>query len=261
MSAHFLSGIDWQRPWLAPLLPAAAPLLQAVDWQVAVNAAAAAGGLHNQNGLPIQFVPQAELPAGVAYEAFIGATGRIPTRDNLHDFFNALVWLTFPRVKTRLNALQAAEIAQSGCDKRGKLRDATTIFDENAALLVTRSTELVDALRGHRWQEAFVTRRVAFEQDCEVWLFGHALMEKLVSPYKAITAHAWVVRVGADFFELPAASRRRLIDEKVATELASGLVTADFTPLPVLGVPGWSAQQDALYYEDAAVFRSRREAR
>ena len=58
----------------------------------------------------MRFVPQAELPAGIAYETFISETGGVPTRDNLHDFFNALVWLTYPKIKVRLNAMQALEI-------------------------------------------------------------------------------------------------------------------------------------------------------
>ncbi len=58
-----------------------------------------------------RFVPQESLPEGTAYEEFISATGNVPTRDNLHDFFNGLVWQTFPLIKRELNALQAAQIA------------------------------------------------------------------------------------------------------------------------------------------------------
>ena len=36
-----------------------------------------------------------------AYEQFIFATGRCPVRPGLHDFFNGLVWLRFPRTKRR----------------------------------------------------------------------------------------------------------------------------------------------------------------
>jgi Protein of unknown function (DUF3025) len=261
MSAHFLSGIDWQRPWLAPFWSVAATILPVADTLAALNAAAIAGQLRNQNEFPIHFVPQAELPVGMAYEACINLTGRVPTRDNLHDFFNALVWLTFPQIKARLNALQAAEIARLKGAHRGKLRDAATIFDENAALLVSSNADLINALRDHRWHEVFVMRRAEFNRDCEVWLFGHALLEKLISPYKAITAHAWVMPVDAGFFKLVPASRCALIDERVARELVPSLVTAHFTPLPILGVPGWQEDQDATFYSDFAVFRRKREAR
>jgi hypothetical protein len=76
---------------------------------------------------------------GTAYEEFIGATGCVPTRDNLHDFFNGLVWQSFPLVKRQLSALQAAQIAVAGVGKiRGPARD------------LNAGRALVDDLRAHR---------------------------------------------------------------------------------------------------------------
>ena len=267
-----LAGIDWSRPWYASVRAAAERVLadgpdsgrSAGNIVAALNAQAAALKLCNQRGLPLTFVAQSALPEGMAYEAFIDATGAVPTRDNLHDFFNALVWLSFPRIKCRLNALQAAQIALAGVGKsRGAARDGATIFDENAALLVVRDAPpgraLVEALRGHDWRGAFVARRASFGPDAEVCLFGHALMEKLVAPYKAITAHTRVLLAGDAFFALPEHARRAWIDAAVAQDLAeNGLSTADFTPLPVLGVPGWWQGQDDAFYADAAVFRPKR---
>lgn len=257
MKAVFHDQIDWRQPWLIPLQAVAAPILQAPDWRQALDAAAVRAGLRNHRDLPIRFVPQDDLPPNTAYEAFISDAGCVPTRDNLHDFFNAMVWLTWPNVKRQLNALQAAEIKRSPAAGRGKLRDAATIFDENAVVLISRDPALVDALRAHRWREAFVERRAAFGRDCDVRLFGHALMEKLVAPYKAITAHAWVVAVDDVYFSMPAAERAHFIDARVSAQLTHGLSTADFTPLPVLGVPGWW-QQDEAFYADASVFRPKR---
>jgi hypothetical protein len=266
-----LPRIDWSQPWYDSVRPAFARLaidtatgVEHADWIAAFNAGAAALGLSNAAGQAVRFVPQEALPEGQAYEQFIGATGCVPTRDNLHDFFNALVWLTFPRIKQQLNALQSAQIALAGVGKsRGPARDAATIFDENSALLVVRdsaaSAALVAALRGHRWQEAFCQRREAFGGDAEVWLFGHALMEKLVAPRKAITAHTRVVAAGDDYFALAADARRAWIDHHVAGALAvEPLTTAGFTPLPVLGVPGWWPQQDDAFYGDTSVFRPKR---
>ena len=264
-----LPSIDWTRPWYATVLPARGRLdLQRHAVIEALNLQARAQDLRNPSGLPLGFVPQADLPEGVAYEAFIGATGGVPTRDNLHDFFNALVWLTFPLIKRQLNALQAAQIALSGVGKsRGPARDGATIFDENSALLVLRDSQaghaLDAALRAHDWQGVFVDQRAQFgaKGDADVWLFGHALMEKLVAPYKAITAHTRVVFAGDDYFALDDAARRAWLDAKVAQELAQqGLSTADFTPLPVLGIPGWWPEQDARFYGDTTVFRPKRKA-
>lgn len=259
----FLAGVDWERPWLDSIRAAAARIACAGNWRDALNGEVTSAALANHLGKPIRFVSQADLPPGMAYEAFISATGGVPTRDNLHDFFNALVWLTFPRIKVQLNALQAAEIARTGTGgdrpgSRGRVRDAATLFDENAAVLVVRDADVLDALRSHRWREAFLDRRHDFWRACEVWMFGHALMEKLVHPYKAITAHAWPVMADGAFDGLPHAGKVAWIDDAVSRQLRAGLSTAGFTPLPVLGVPGWWDGQDAVFYADTAVFRPRR---
>ena len=91
----------------------------------------------------------------------------------------------------------------------------------------------------------------------EVWLFGHALMEKLVAPYKAITAHTRVVLAGDDYWVLDDAGRRAWLDRDEAARLASeGLGKGGFTPLPVLGVPGWwDANESPDFYADENVFR------
>ncbi|MBB3119916.1 DUF3025 domain-containing protein [Pseudoduganella violacea] len=259
------ADIDWSRPWFASVRDVASRSdLSGSSVIDTFCAQASALGLRNHLGLPLSFVPQAALPEGTAYEEFIGATGGVPTRDNLHDFFNGLIWLTFPHVKRQLNALQAAQIARDGVGKsRGPARDAATIYDENSALLVVRDNAdgaaLVDALRNHRWREAFVERRAMFGTDAEVWLFGHALMEKLVAPYKAITAHTRVLLADDRYFALDPVARRAWIDERETRLLEQeGLSNAGFTPLPVLGIPGWWPQQDDDFYNDAAVFRPKR---
>jgi len=264
-----LSQIDWSRPWYDAVRPAWLEVarlgLGGDDFIDAFNRNATALGLRNGVGLPLRFVPQSALPEGTAYEEFIGATGQVPTRDNLHDFFNGLVWQTFPLIKRQLNALQAAQIAQAGIGKsRGPARDAATIFDENAALLVVREGDsgraLVDELRAHGWLSALHDKRAVFESDVRIWLFGHALMEKLVAPRKAITAHTRVIFAGDDVLALGPGEQRAWLDAHVADELArEGLTTAAFTPLPVLGVPGWWPGQDRDFYLDTTVFRPKRQ--
>jgi hypothetical protein len=262
------SQIDWRPSWYDSVRDAAGAIdLDGASIIPSFNAQAASRELCNHQGLPLRFVPQSALPEGVAYEEFIGATGNVPTRENLHDFFNALVWLSFPHIKRQLNALQAAQIAQDGVGKsRGPARDAATLFDENAALLVVRESDrgraLVAALRGHQWRTAFIELRDVFGTEAQVWLFGHALMEKLVAPYKAITAHTRVVLADERYFALDSVERRAWLDDRVAHQLATeGLHKGCFTPLPMLGVPGWWPRQDDAFYGDAAVFRPKRMAR
>lgn len=266
MIARFFDGIDWSQAWFSSVRPAAEGVIGADEWRAYLNRHATQQQLTNHRGLPLQFIVQEGLPEGVAYEAHISASGQVPTRENLHDFFNALVWLTFPKIKRQLNALQSAQIASLGIGKsRGPARDAATIFDENAAILVVEDSNagraLFEHLREHEWHAAFVELRAMFGSTAEVWGVGHALMEKLVKPYKAITAHTWVVWVKSEFFTLEWEEKRAWLDAQVATQLQThNLSTADYTPLPVLGIPAWWPGQDAEFYADAGVFRVKRRA-
>ena len=232
-----LGRIAWERPWFAPYRELGEAARQA--------AAAGANLVSVLNALRCaaapQFVPAHEQGTQ-AYETFIAHTGQVPTRDNLHDFFNALVWLRFPALKRRLNALHAAEIARRGVtDRRGAVRDALTLFDENGALFCAPPA-LTEALRRREWSELFVAKRALWSQ-AQLVIVGHALLEKLVQPRKASAAHVWFAPptwcAGAD-------------DAVPAVDPCSH---AD-APLPVLGVPHWWAENGApQFYADPAVFR------
>ncbi len=207
------------------------------------------------NPAPIHFVPQSALPPAQAYEDFIFKTGQVPTRDNLHDFFNGVCWIHFGQTKRRLNQLQAAQIEADGVQAvRGRVRDALTVFDENAAFLQAPDA-LWQALVAKDWQTLFVTQRHLW-QNAHLVLFGHALLEKLVSPRKAITAHVYRVQVSnsSNPLSLPK------LDAWVAADLsAEKLASKPFAHLPVLGVPGWwPANEDPQFYADREVFRAAR---
>ncbi|WP_431276763.1 DUF3025 domain-containing protein [Variovorax ureilyticus] len=202
---------------------------------------------------PLRFVPGDSAPPGEAYEAFIHRTACVPTRDNLHDFFNGLVWHHFPETKRRLNELQAAEIARDGIGaSRGPLRDALTLFDENGAVLEAPGP-LWDAFRARDWQGLFVTHRSLW-REARLLVFGHALLEKLTTPRKAATAHV-LIAPG----EMPSIP---LDDATIAASLhPAHLATKPFAPLPVLGVPGWCVRNENFsFYDDSEVFRPRRGA-
>lgn len=260
MSEQFLSKINWQQPWLLPLREIAHAILQQQNWQHEINRLMQEQGLCNFAGQTLHCIPQENLPDGVQYEAHIYATGGIPTRDNLHDFFNALMWLRFPQIKKILNHIQAMEIQQRAAlsqssSERGLWRDAATLFDENAALWVCSDPSLTIALQQHAWTDIFQIRQEDLEKHCEVLVFGHALLEKLTQPYKAITAHAWVVQVDADWFSQSDKKRWDYVDNIVSQRLQQGFDSRDFTPLPVLGLPNWCEGQDADFYADQQVFR------
>ena len=238
-----VADIDWSAPWLADWREVGEPLAQCI-----VGGMPQPEALNTQTGAPVRFVPQAELPAGQAYEEFIFAQRCVPTREGLHDFFNALCWMHFPLAKQRLNVLQGQAIAQAGVGAvRGPLRDAATVFDENSALLQAPDV-LWKALAERRWQEAFVELRPMWK-DARWLTFGHAALEKLVQPYKSITVHVW--RVPQGLADLPA------IDAWLAQDLqADKLASKPFCPMPVLGVPGWwPPNQEPSFYADEGVFR------
>ncbi len=227
--------------WLEPYLPLVRRIVHGGELSVAEKLNAAREG----SGSFVSFVPHLALPPHEAYEAFIARTGCVPTRDNLHDLFNGLVWLTYPETKRRMNELQAEQIALHGTSgPRGPVRDALTVFDENAAVLQAPA-ELVDALRRRDWNALFVAHRSKW-QSARLIVFGHALMEKLLHPRKAITAHVWVAEA--------------LADSALASTLAPERLGAKpFLPLPLFGVPGWCpANEDPAFYDDPEVFRRAR---
>ncbi|MEX8192657.1 DUF3025 domain-containing protein [Comamonas guangdongensis] len=247
--------IDWQAPWLADMHELGRRVQALV--QEGASVAQALQKTARLHGLleGWQFVDQQLLPAGQAYESFIGAERCIPTRDNLHDFFNGLIWLHWPRLKQGLNALQAAEIERQGVGaQRGRLRDAVTVLDENGGLLLAPQA-LCDALQQRRWQELFVQRRELW-QRARFWPMGHALLEKLVRPRKAITAHAICVPVE----KWGGLSSLAEVDCWLRAQLDSGacnLADKPYLPIPILGIPGWwQENQNFSFYDDSLVFRA-----
>lgn len=237
-------AIDWSAGWLEPWRAGGQPVLEAVRAGTPVWQA-----LNQHLAAPVQFVPQSALAEGMPYEQFISETSRCPTREGLHDLFNGLCWGLFPATKRRLNQLQAAQIARDGIQPtRGRVRDALTVFDENAALLQAPDA-LWNALVHRHWQSLFGELRPLWSQ-ARLVLFGHALLEKLSTPRKSISAH--VVRV-----DLAAGETLSRWDHWLAGAIDPQLLSdRPFVPLPVLGVPGWwPANEDPCFYGDAQVFR------
>jgi hypothetical protein len=241
------AAIDWSRAWLSPWRERGEALARHAAAVSLVDALNLAGADEIRLGAGrLQFVPHDALPAGESYEAFIARTACVPTRENTHDFFNGLAWLLFPQLKRRVHELQAEQLGTSKPGApRGAVRDALTVFDENAALL--RAPEvLVDALRRRDWHALFVTHRAAWA-EASLQLFGHALLEKLIRPRKPITAHVWWV-AGEGSSSLSACTSASLTP--------ASLRSKPFMPLPVLGVPGWWAENEmAGFYDDKTVFR------
>ncbi|OXL18105.1 DUF3025 domain-containing protein [Psychrobacter sp. DAB_AL32B] len=231
----------------------------------------------NNHAHRLRFVSQDALPEGEAYESFIATTGNIPTRDNLHDLFNGSIWLTFPKTKALLNYYHMCEIAKKGIStSRGRVRDTITVFDENGAVLVTTEPSIGEALIDFDWQASLITPRECWDNPQQisaddknnakaaVYIFGHALLEKLLQPRKPLCAHSVIIYVSAEFFKLKRSERIEYLDNQLAEYMHDLLSREDVTPrklspLPILGVPHfWAENANPSFYEDNQVFRSGR---
>ena len=124
-------GFETTTPWMAPYAPRASRIAAKIaqGGRVCEALSGESASIALASG-PLRFVPGDSAPPGEAYEAFIHRTASVPTRDNLHDFFNGLVWLHYPGTKRRLNELQAEEIARGGIGAaRGPLPPVSFYYD------------------------------------------------------------------------------------------------------------------------------------
>lgn len=256
------------RPWAARTDPRARGRLD-LD---ALNRFAVERALRTEDGLAVRFVDSRGVDARCnigaqprAYETVIGETGAVPTRIEgagmLHDWLNALSWLAFPRVKARVNRLHCDAISDGAAgSQRGSLRDAATLFDESGAVFFCGDATSADALRRADWASLFVEGRERFAHDVGVALVGHSIFAKLLSPYKSICAHAWIVSPWRAAQACDSMTGFDALDAAVAAQLDPATLRASMLPpLPLAGVPGWWPQNaDASWYDDPKVFRSRR---
>jgi len=197
----------------------------------------------------VRFVP----PAGgdPYYELHVYESGEVHTRaGNRHDFFNALCWLAFPRTKSRINALHAAEMPRERekiGGRRGPLRDLLTVFDEGGALVACADEALNALVRGYRWKEFFWEQRSRVRAAMRCVVLGHAVLEQALDPRPGITCKVLFVDPARD------------LDAQAADwlgRLPAGASPRLLAPLPVFGLPGWLPEGErADFYDDTRWFR------
>jgi hypothetical protein len=262
-----------QSPLFRPLHPAIArlggdpfPSLQDC------NELLASSPIFVRNGLPLRFVAQeyGKLPFESQYEPRCYLNGEVQTRaDNWHDLLNALVWLVFPKAKAAINARHYEALtdatspsANESRSQRGAVRDMNTLFDESGVVVPFADPELAGLLRDFRWKELFWSRREQVRASMDFFLFGHGLYEKALQPYVGMTGQGLLLPVEAAFFGWPLERRLAHLDELLAQYLAAPehcRDTAELTPVPLLGVPGWTPDNDSpAYYDNTAYFRQGR---
>ena len=255
----------WRRPF-DPLLLNQALTLDHEALFTHFNQLALQQGLVTGLGRPLRFVSEKALPADQSYEQFIAQTGCVPTRNNRHDRYNALLWMSAPNTKAALNQAQAIsfnEPDERSLTQRGPARDALTLWDENLAVIVLphgdlSETELNQRLVDHDWQWLFIDKRSQWGTAWQVAVFGHALLEKLDQPFKAITAHGMVLKVRSfEWLSIDRVLSETLRSLQQDTQVGLGRIAPDmFKPLPVMGIPSWHLGNDQPgFYADPKVFR------
>lgn len=250
---------------LHPAFAALFPWLdQAVDALTLerLNACAVArvGPPRTDTGAVIHFVASAVGGSAADYETQILRTGAVPTRPgNPHDAFNALCWIAFPGFKRAANALHVAHLkrAQSALGMpRGPLRDALTLLDESGVIVLCADPLLAGLLRERQWKELFWERRTDVARALRFVVCGHALYEKLLRPYPAITARALIVPAPVALFEHGLSAQRQFADDGAARRVRAGISSQDAPPLPLAGIPGWDHGNGVPeFYDNRAVFR------
>ncbi len=202
-----------------------------------------------------------EALGALAYEQRV-ALGEVPTRDLSHDWYNGVVWLAFPRAKRWINARHLDDANAAGQwsapsgNGRSRFRDALTLFDESGALLLTTRREMLFALMEHDWPCVFAQRDDSWHTQNRLLVFGHGLLDALPSAHPGLCAKVLPVLVS----DLNAGAE--VLEHMMLAVLKQVRDPANFSPLPVMGVPGWfdlSAWAD--FYENRQVFRAKPTAR
>jgi hypothetical protein len=193
----------------------------------------------------VRFVPS--RPGTAYYEIEVFESGRVPTRaDSLHDLFNALAWLAFPRTKARINAMHVEEIPREG-GQRGRKRDLLTLLDEGGVIVACSDPALMEMIRGFRWKELFWDNRSRVLRSLRFAVLGHGVLEKALQPWPGVTCKAMPVGGETDFDAAAAA---------LLAALPANATPRNLPVVPVFGYPGWDPGSHAPgFYDDTRYFR------
>ena len=223
-----------------------------------------------QSGQPLRFVAQEPGRLGFEsqYEPRCYLTGEVQTRlGNWHDLFNAMAWLTFPKAKAAINArhyLALKNADQASGSQRGRVRDMATLLDESGVIVVCADAALAELMRSFQWKELFWQHREQVRSAMGFYLFGHGLYEKALQPYVGMTGQGLILLVPTEFFSWALADQLSYLDQHVAEYLENPehcLTPRELHPVPLLGIPGWSAENDHdVYYDNTEYFRACRRA-
>ncbi len=209
----------------------------------------------------------------MGYEERVYKKGIISTREeNWHDLFNAFIWLLFPKTKVLLNDLHMQELKKQAGKKRTPARDAITHIDESGIIIASSDSSLLEFLKNHQWQEVFVQSRElwfnrcfekgvekVFQQQIGAFVFGHGMYEKAFKPFVGFTGKAYCLKVDKDFYRQDKMAQYHMLDQLLCHDIKQKNALCDsssLSPLPILGVPGWSKDNESPdFYDNKNYFR------
>jgi len=216
------------------------------------------------SGAPIQPVAQGYTPEKFDdyYESRIYLKGELQTRlENWHDFFNAMCWLQFPKIKSALNKLhfETSQKREEGSN-RSPLENAIALFDECGAIIVADDEKYLELIRNHQWKEIFWDNKDVWGKNIQCYVFGHAMHEKALKPYIGMTTHCVLIKKDSHFFHLENNEQLEIIDHQISDTWSNKKIknTKDLQPAPLLGIPGWHKNQNSDFYQDVTYFRPKR---
>lgn len=172
---------------------------------------------------------------------------------------------TFPSAKSALNQLHYQAQLFESVNKiryRCALRDAATLFDESGVIVVSSEKTLIQLLSDFEWKELFWRQRKGMLSSMRFFVFGHGLYEKALNPYVGMTGKGIIFNVEEAFFAQTLLKQLHLIDSILESFLLQDLSSSsDLTPIPLLGYPGWTEDNNSeIYYENKKYFRDRHRA-
>jgi len=192
------------------------------------------------------------------YEPRVYLKKELQTRThNWHDFFNAQIWLNFPKTKKVLNSLHySASIKRPKGSNRSTLENRITQFDECGAILVSSDKALLKLIKEHEWTALFINHRHELSEKLRCIVFGHAIFEKAISPYIGMTCHCLLVE---DEKLLKQAKNKEYsaIDDYLSTKWQKEIAynPTKFDAFPVLGLPDYWHDQENEFYQNKQYFR------
>ena len=260
----------------APLYAALRPALEKMNWPKAWPTLVDYQSLLDRlpqpvltaSGQQIHVVAQAgekSLDWRQAYEPRIFLQGELQTRlDSWHDCFNLLTWFTFPLSKAALNArqyalLEARNVVEALSGPRNPSQDTLTQLDESGVIVLCAEPALASLMVDFQWKKLFWENRAAVKSHMRCVLFGHGLMERALKPYRGLTGKGVILPVTQAWLRQPLVLQLAQVDQMLAQRIADPvqfLRPLDLAPVPLLGFPGFTADNEcADYYDDQRYFR------